>query len=111
MSTLIYYRRMTRVFKVNGFAKFQTNRSLLLDKANRSADLVFTTVSRGIAVDRAENLSQDDVAHTLTRNAGEATQAFSVLSQVQHHWIIWPEIVVEEPLRSPPEAQRAVNCR
>ena len=52
-----------------------------------------------------------DVAHTLTRNAGEATQAFAMLSQVQHHWIIWPEIIVEEPLRSPPEAQRTVNCR
>ena len=76
-----------------------------------AADSVFTTVSRGIAVDRAENLSQDDVAHTLMRNAGEATQAFAMLSQVQHHWIIWPEIIVEEPLRSPPEAQRTVNCR
>ena len=53
----------------------------------------------------------NDVAYTLTRNAGEATQALSVLGQVQHHWIIRPEIIVEEPLRSPPEAQRSVNCR
>src|SRR6516164_5981100 len=60
MSTLIHYRRMTRVFKVNGccpsFRQIEVRPACCSIKPVGAAYLVFTTVSRGIVVDRTENL-------------------------------------------------------
>src|SRR6516164_3387841 len=102
MSTLIHYRRMTRVFKVNGccpsFRQIEVRPACCQIKpvAQRICFLQLLLVESPLIGPRTCPDQGNDAAHTLTRNAGEAAQALSVPGQVQHHWIIRPEIIVEE---------------